>query len=534
MWATRWTKELGGYSVNPKELNIEVTRLGGYSGENRTLLDWALVPDAAGWNPDAWCREAIFWGHQEHWKTPADDVLIRHHLDFDNPVIAKVTHDGKGQHFIVFVSYNESENKYYFYDPIDSEATLHALPHKDYRRHSLRPFDVMLVDYFIPSDVHVNSSGGAMDSAGQIGDFDPWLFREGGVPFTEGVPFATREPYFTPAESTFATMFSYPDDNGVIQFIVLRDTYIGLNHTYWDPRLETYARFQTVLGANGYGLIYTSADHLGDVDIHTFSNYTGLYWLSTSELAATVNDFPSAGNDLLTGTDDDGYGDGSLDPLGSSILYLPLILHIDIWHDEIWWRIVDIPFSLVMTTGTAYHIVDEPDSTLDGNSTGTLTGEPWEYVHSGVPWTNDKSRYCATYVSAWSMLDVSALYLDTFFMDLDFLWKWKQVILRADCEVDTIAGTKTGYQYLMGDGTTTFSDTYPPGSFPDFKVSWQDLFSLASAYGAEDEDFEKPAADSNYDARYDLTSTFGAADSKIGWQDLFALAGNYANELATP
>ncbi|NIV93004.1 hypothetical protein GWN42_09435 [candidate division KSB1 bacterium] len=86
----------------------------------------------------------------------------------------------------------------------------------------------------------------------------------------------------------------------------------------------------------------------------------------------------------------------------------------------------------------------------------------------------------------------------------------------------------------MGDGTTAYPAIYPPGSFGDFKVGWQDLFSLAGAYGSQDESFGQQEADGNYDARFDLTSTFGDWDSKIGWQDLFALAGNYGNTLKGP
>ena len=67
---------------------------------------------------------------------------------------------------------------------------------------------------------------------------------------------------------------------------------------------------------------------------------------------------------------------------------------------------------------------------------------------------------------------------------------------------------------IPGDVTATF----PPSSDVDFKVKWQDLFTLAAAYGS------KPG-DALWNPNCDISD-----DSKVGWQDLFSLAAHYGQQ----
>lgn len=288
---------------------------------------------------------------------------------------------------------------------------------------------------------------GTMDTAGHFRDLDEsWRFGEwetGG-----GVPFATRQPYLTPLQICANIKHDDTISNvtGVGYLTVHAETYSGLDHIYWDPRLERWFRFQTFLEEDGYGWLFTGSGTnpiLGDVDYYVFSNDTGVYWLSPSPKAGTptaLTCLPLLGPDGIPGTADDGFGDGTTDPAGSSILYLPTELRILFWCpiNESWHFLSETPFPMIMTTGTAYNIVNQPDSQINGCNS-TAEGKPWEFLAGldhpewKVDYDNPKWNAYVTYACVWSRLNIT-----TTLGRLDIIYEVDEKLVREDCVVADI------------------------------------------------------------------------------------------------
>jgi hypothetical protein len=340
------------------------------------------------------------------------------------------------------------------------------------------------------------------------------------------IPFGpprNASPYLTPGVLGFDITFGSPDGNGVVPLTVPAASYQGFWHVFWNTETDTYFNLSIKCENDGFGWLFTLAN--ADVDVITYNNDTAMYWMPGYGNQPDQPILPpSIGGDGLAGTSDDGFGDGDLDPVGSSILWLNLTLYVDAWNPgtTMWEPLFNSTWPALMTTETTSDDVKESNSYLDGASTGTLEGKPWEYIHSGEPWVNDKSNVYAEYVTTGSVLNIPVSFLGVN-LHLDVLFKWSQVILRTDCEVTTPAyppGTQTGWQWLIGDGDL---DNSP------LKIDYNDLFGLADTYGAVDEKFGKPVADANFDARFDFNY-----NNKVDFEDLFALADNYGNSIAPP
>jgi len=463
-----------------------------------------------------------------------------------------------------------------------------------------------LYDFPVAESDWYNVTAGEQNACGQMGSSDAWHrpYWDQSIPTYGGggVPFATRAPYLKPQAGSFVINFSLVDDctypqscsypngywaqspgyPGIVYLRVPNDTWTGNDHTYWSPRLEYWFRVENLLPEDGYGWIFTQppfedgVNDFPDVDVYTNNSIYEVikfewspaggfipigshvtswnYWVAPSpwplRCASYRGGFPDIGPDLIPGTDDDGYGDGILDPKGSSILFIPTVLKttFEAIPGEPFRLLFQSSFPAVLTTESARDLVGPPPGVPAGGSSiyecwmgnghpelgkphvpttaphgRVLTGEPWQYLFDCEPWEiepgfiNEEAKKTVQYVSQYSVIHVATAlcYLDVAYDIVMSLAKYPDSSL------------------IVGDGTGTFS-LYPPGTpFTDFKVGWQDLFNLAAAYGTTDEDFNinKKFASPNYDGRYDTNSLFGPWDSKIGWQDLFALAGNYGNEL---
>ena len=356
----------------------------------------------------------------------------------------------------------------------------------------------------------------------------------GTVPDWWGLPFPTRSHYLTSMLMGQNITFSDPDPiTGVVNLTVPVDSYVGVVHTYWDYELEVWLRFRVSMGTDGYGWVFTgngTSPILGDVDCYTFNNDTGVYWDAPGDpygfngtLAALTGELPDPGPDGVAGTSDDGFGDGTPDPVGSSILCLNTTLFVELHDGTAWNTLFEAPWPQVMTTAVAYDIINEPASVING-ANSTEVGEPWEFLagldHPGkdkIPHTGDEDEYevpyghakwnaYVTYACVWSALNV-----DTIMGDLDIIWQILEKKVREDC--------------VIGDVNC------------DEKVNIKDIGVCGKAFGARDEgigpdgipwtDDDMEVADPNFDARGDLIKP----RAKINIKDIGRIGKDFGAKL---
>jgi len=351
-------------------------------------------------------------------------------------------------------------------------------------------------------------------------------------------PFQTRPPDFMPWFAQQNITFSAPwklDPNNASSWIVnltvpKGPSYIGLVHTWYDKPSTTWYRLNVTLEKDGYGWIFLN-DSYGDVDCYTFGNDTGVGWEYPSgkagQLAALRGQLPSNGTDGVAGTKDDGFGDGTKDKRGSSILMLLGGMHVDYWglvsagpppvYD--WKLLFESPWPQVFTTGTSYHIVRElplqppgSENALNGWNS-TETGQPWEFfagLDTGykVNYGHPKWNAYVTYVCAWSVLD-----LPTTMNELDVVLQVVERKVREDCVIGDVDGNEL--------------------------VDSMDILVAGLAFGAEDEGAgsdgipdtgdqgDRRNASPNYDARGDISDDRGVIDS----MDILVMGLDFGSEL---
>jgi hypothetical protein len=342
--------------------------------------------------------------------------------------------------------------------------------------------------------------GGTITSSTQLGIFPKSIWT---------VPFASRPPYLRPKSMRNNITFSAPDPTtGIVTLTVPAASYVGLGHVFYDPTSSLWYNLSVTMTADGYGWLFTGTGTdplVVDVDCHTFSNNTGVYWRAPSPMvgqqAALPGEFPSLGPDSIPGTGDDGFGDGTPDPPGSSVIFLPTTLTTDYWTGIGWSPLFSSPWPQILTTGTTYAIVDEPESELNGiDATGE--GQPWEFLagldHPGqiVDWGDPMCNAYVHTACCWAILET-----DTPLGLLDVIFKTvlkyvRQDLVIADVNCDEIV------------------DIY-------------DAIILANSFGAYDEDWEIPYADPKYNAGVDIKP-----DGIIDIYDAIILAGTFGEEIS--
>jgi len=312
-------------------------------------------------------------------------------------------------------------------------------------------------------------------------------------------PYHTRPPYLAPLvgqlDITFSDPWTLPGYGMIVNLTALHETYVGLQHVWYDETTITWYRLTLTLEEDGYGWIFLNAT--GDVDCYTFNNCTGVYWkqpsLKAGEKAADTGALPSSGPDGVAGTADDGFGSGTNDPAGSSIFMLPGRMSVDCWIASRWILLFTSPWPQVFTTGTAYDIVDTPGRRIDGRWNST-EGEPCEFLagedHPGwqVNYGDPKWNAYGTYACVWSALNVS-----TSLGPLDVIFQAKQRLVREDVLIADVNG--------------------------DEVCNIVDIVIAALAFDSRDEGpgddgipgtgDDKPIADRKYDARGDLRPARG-------------------------
>jgi hypothetical protein len=286
----------------------------------------------------------------------------------------------------------------------------------------------------------------------------------------------------------------------------------------------TFFRARILLEEQGCGWIYTGVGKqpiLGAVDLKTYNNYQGVYTFGPDNTAKTADDELLAGEvvgggsagagppltpclqllrgyDDIPGTADDPIGRGDINGPnvpGSSILYLPSTMYVTYWNDAIkqFVPLFSSPWPQLLTTGTAYDIVMEPVSAINGANT-TQTGQPWEFFAGldhptkKVPWKNPECNVYVKYATAWSVLHTpSAL------GNVDVLMEVWEKKVRSDVLIADINCDETCNIVDIVIAALAF-DTKDEGPGPDGIPMTAD---------------DKQTADAKYDARGDLRPSLG-------------------------
>jgi len=346
--------------------------------------------------------------------------------------------------------------------------------------------------------------GGALEACTQLGIFPAtfWI-----------TPFQTRPPDLTPLLMTVNVTASDPwflaSNNGwIVNLTIPAAAFVGVYHSWYDNTSELWFNLQHYLPSDGHGWIFLNGT--GDVDCYTFNNDTGTYWKSPSpkagQLAALTGNTPDVGPDGVPGTGDDGFGDGTKDPRGSSIVILPSWLRCE-WakppFNPTFSELFDIQWPVVFTTGTAYDIVDEPASEIDG-ANATRSGQPQEFYagldgYAPVAWG---TPYCDAYIKyacCWSMLNI----FTADYGDLDVMFAITYKLMREDCALPDIMGEN---EY----------------------VTISDIRRAAKAYDQYDESWpSKPTADPLFDAGADVQDPRGW----VSISDIRRIASYYQKQL---
>jgi hypothetical protein len=325
---------------------------------------------------------------------------------------------------------------------------------------------------------------------------------------------------------TFSDPWFYNDTYGFLVNLTLPyQTYVGLQHAWFDQPSQTWYRLVVTQAQDGYGWIFLNAS-TSDVDSYTFNNDTGVWWHTptgvgapsgasplSGQRAANTGALPDVGPDGIGGTADDGFGNGTPDPAGSSILLMPSTMHVDFWDGADWTLLFESPWPQVFTTENAYDIVieDPPDNELDGWNS-TETGFPWEFLagldQAGlgpVPHGHEKWNAYVKYVCAWSVIDQ-----ETALGDLDVIFQIEQKAVREDV--------------VIADADC------------NQKVNILDILVAAVAFGSADEGpgadgtpgtpDDKPVADPNFDARADMDGS-----GLINILDILAMAVDFGKQI---
>lgn len=309
---------------------------------------------------------------------------------------------------------------------------------------------------------------------------------------------------------------------GIVKLSVPAASYKGLDQEYFSTRVGTFFKITTKMYEQGCGYIFTGQGKdpiYGDVDLITFNNDTGVYtygpdgkhthptttgvapddtWNDDMQCIADPCLKTMSGIDGIPGTGDPGdvFGDGTIDPKGSAILYMPLTLEAFYYDGTKWTPLFSSPWPTIFTTATASDTVIEPGNPPDApcridNQTMTLEGHPHEHLSScGVSWKDPLCNVWSKYACVWSVLQV-----DTVRGKLDVIF----------CT----------YTYSLREDFAFKGDVDRSG-----KVDWVDLGYVGGAYGKRDEylflPFEKYAiADFDFNPYADFN-----VNNKIDWPDL--------------
>lgn len=343
----------------------------------------------------------------------------------------------------------------------------------------------------------------------------------GGLPEPQGtVPFHTRPPYLSPGATWQNITFTQRDPiTGIVKLGVPAGSFEGIDHVFYSTLQGLYIRVQLILEEQGCGYLFTGVGKnpiLGDVDIYTWNNNTGVYTLGSDGIPHTPDDQfielgpclrQVSGLDGIPGTGDPGdiFGDGTVDPKGSSILYLPTKLDMS-YYDGGWQPLCMVSFPMLMTTALASDTVIEPLSSING-VVATETGHPWRHFFDGLPWDDPDCNLKVTYACSWSKLNIPAA--NATLSQVDIILPIREYKVREDryTYAPWGASIKKG---LRGDVNL------------DQIVDFKDIYLVAQAFATDDEGLGTPNASPWFDARCDHWY-----DSWIDLYDVVVACRNY-------
>jgi len=180
----------------------------------------------------------------------------------------------------------------------------------------------------------------------------------------------------------FNITFSLPDENGVINLTVPKESY------YTEPIYDPIGNFtsHSIMTSDGYGQLFT-VDGIGDVDMNTMTNETGFFFWKNGAWHSPQEPV------------EEWLGDGIPDPAGSSTLYCPTNVSLYQGNGTSGLFLGTYASGLLLTTGNFTNIIDAPTSRLHGSSVNA----------SGVPFLPPHAGTIVTYASGGSQLNVSFL-----------------------------------------------------------------------------------------------------------------------------
>lgn len=359
-----------------------------------------------------------------------------------------------------------------------------------------------------------------------------WMGGAPVPPFEWNCPFG-RAPYFTPTTMWQSVNFSVPvDPDGpgplptcVVFLTVPNATIKSLSHVYFSPTLG-YTKVDLIPQGNGMGWLYLLPG-ISDVDIYTYNTYVPpptnkslSFWLprprpnpgksGTVASSAAWGGFPDPGPDNLPGflpTSDDGFGDNTPDPAGSSVLFMPFKLSVSSWNGTAWVFKFGGPFILPMTTATAYDIAVLAGAWINGKN-ATMTGHPWENIATTGHWGDNKDKVWVTYACVWSFIQ----YQLTPIYKLDILYALTEKKVKEDAVVPditcdnavTIFDVATAAKAFgsRDEGIPAYPGYVPPAWWPNQVALGKGPYVPAwiAVFGCPYTVF----ADPNFDARADL------------------------------
>jgi len=180
----------------------------------------------------------------------------------------------------------------------------------------------------------------------------------------------------------FNITFSLPDENGVMNLTVPKESYDP------EPVYDPIGNFtsHSIMTSDGHGQLFT-VDGMGDVDMITMTNETGFFFWKNGSWHSPAEPL------------EERLGDGTPDPAGSSSLYCPTNVSLYQGNGTSGLFLGTFPATLLLTTGNFTNIIDAPTSRLNGSFVNA----------TGVPFLPPFAGTVVTYASGGSLLNVSFL-----------------------------------------------------------------------------------------------------------------------------
>lgn len=330
---------------------------------------------------------------------------------------------------------------------------------------------------------------------------------------------------------------------GISKFSTMPFTFEYIYSGSFFADLGTWQRMKLTMTQQAFGYTFTGEGKnpiLGDVDIYTFANSTGTYFLGPDMTNHTADDVRvtgpyefhnpephlwgnCTGPDGIPGTCDDPFGDGTPDPAGSAILFYSLLVELDLYFGTPpfpeWGPMVRIPFQIMLCTATANGSVIDSENPITGYG-AQHEGHPYEFMASGCARPPDpKARVYAEYAAVWYTLDCPSYVGDCQLISCDYAY---------DHRMDhKLVGD------IDDDWIVTWMDLSYLGASYGGVASGYPLWSMASAFAYLLGPYPNALKTSVYQSPWYNSRADLDGDGKVTWMDLSWLGVNYNKQIQT-